>query len=238
MTEVVLKNGTEFVPVNEAARLIAEAVCPATAEETALFVGLHKGGDEPNAEAKERALNYRNARINVMNAHYHEIIGLIQTRVLKAIRLHDDETMLPILELEKYLKLRRIELSFADVVAPSILQEARPPVDAGVPLPNLRLDEWPLAAPRGQEPLSPEQLKRRLRQAEREAKYLLPARIMKGSKGKNGASAWNPAILANILTLRNDLIPKQAETMIADLFPDYLEEWKRLREREDTYSDK
>ena len=246
MTEVILKEGTEFLPVNEAARLIAEALCPVTKEETAIFVELPKGGKEPNDEEKRQGTSSRLARINVQNAHHHRIVGLIQSGELPAIsiktriptRVVNDSTVLTKDEFDGYLKGLNITLSFEDVEVASVLQAERKSVNAGVPLPNLRLDEWPLTAPRGVEALSVEQLTRRLSRAEREASYLLPARIMKGSKGKDGASSWNPAILANILTQRNDLIAKQAETMIADLFSDYFEEWKRLREIEDTYSDK
>lgn len=249
MAEVTLKAGTEFVPVNEAVRLIAHALCPVSDEEHALFVELHRdkeGKIKLSAEAKEHALNARNARINVQNEHYHRIVGLIQSGELPAIsiktriptRALNDSTVLTKDEYEGYLRGLRITLSFEDVEVGSVLQAERKSTEVGIPLPNLRLDEWPLTAPKGVEPLSAEQLRGRLSSADREAKYLLPARVMKGSKGKNGASAWNPARLANILTTRNDMIAKQAETMIADLFPDYLEEWKRLREIEDTYSDK
>lgn len=120
------------------------------------------------------------------------------------------------------------------VAATSILQAPRPPAETGISLPYLRLDEWPLSAPRGIEPLSVEQLKRRLKDA---PDYILDALVERGSQGKR-ASTWNPAKLMDILIKRSEMIEKQAENTIAKLFPDYLDEFKRRREEEKDFSNK
>lgn len=153
---------------------------------------------------------------------------------VSAVKPDDIEDLMMLRVADVKAKAKAQELDWADlhsVAAASILQVQRNSTDAGISLSYLRLGEWHLHG------LSEEQLKNRLSKADREAKYLLPARCSKGARGSRNASTWNPAKLANILTNKGNMIERQAEHMIAKHFPSYFDEWKKLREEANLAAD-
>lgn len=235
MTEVMLKAGTELVPVADAARLIAYALCPISDDEHALFVELPKDKDgkvQLSAESKERALNARNARINVQNTHYHRIAGLIQSGVLPAqckksrVPLQGavkENSAITKGDFEGYLKA--LNLGLREVANYMVVK----PEAIGMTTKEILSLEWVFNG------YTTGQLNKAMSNLN-DAKWLQTACVQRGERKGGIAALWNPVGVAAALISKGYLKPHQANKLFQNGLPDYEREWEQYNEDRESFS--
>lgn len=186
-----------------------------------------------SAESKERALNARNARINVQNTHYHRIAGLIQSGVLPAqckksrVPLQGavkENTAIARSDFEGYLK--GLNLGVREVANYMVVK----PEAIGMTTREILSLEWVFNG------YSQEQLAKAMSNA-RDAKWLHDYACVQSGKKEGGIPAlWNPVGVAAALISKDYLKQHQANKLFRSELPDYEKEWESYYEDRESFS--